>query len=60
LPYHKIPKTSIAEDLLAIEREGEIVQSVTADGSFFHVFTIFPEMTTRTPQYGNMFGGGVR
>ena len=60
MPYHKIPKASIAEDLRAIEREGEHVVSVTADGTFFHVFTVYPDMTTRTPEYGNMFGGGVR
>ena len=60
MPYHKIPKASIAEDLRAIEREGEHVVSVTADGTFFHVFTVYPEMTTRVAEYNNVFGGGTR
>ena len=60
MPYHKIPKANIAEDLRAIEREGEHVVSVTADGTWFHVFTVYPEMTTRVAEYNNVFGGGTR
>ena len=63
VPYHKIPKTHIHEDLIAIEREGETVVSVTADGTWFHVFTsypVVPVVETRDPLYSNAFGGGSR
>ena len=61
MPYHKIPKTTVHEDLTSIEHEGEIVVSVTADGTFFHVFTTFQgvQIETRDAVYNNAFGGGV-
>ena len=58
VPYHKIPKTNIHEDLIALEREGESVVSVTADGTFFHVFTAFSAtIETRDAVYNNVAGG---
>ena len=39
MPYHRIPRAHIHEDLHAIEHDGEQVVSVEADDEFFHVFT---------------------
>ncbi len=39
VPYHRIPRANIHEDLLAIEREGERVVSAHPDTEVFHVFT---------------------
>ena len=40
MPYHRIPKAHIHEDVRAIEHDGETVVSVTADAEAFHVFTV--------------------
>lgn len=47
MPYHRIPKSQIHEDITAIEREGEHVISVTADAEHFHVFTVYQGIETR-------------
>ena len=39
MPYHRIPRATIHDDLRAIEREGERVVSATVDAEVFHVFT---------------------
>ena len=40
MPYHRIPKAHIHEDLRQIEHDGETVVSVTTDAEAFHVFTV--------------------
>jgi hypothetical protein len=41
LPYHRIPRARLHEDITAIEREGERVTSCTLDGGDAHVFTCY-------------------
>jgi hypothetical protein len=41
LPYHKIPRARLHEDIVTIEREGERVTSCSLDGDFAHVFTCY-------------------
>jgi hypothetical protein len=40
VPYHRIPKAHIHEDLREIEHDGETVVTVTVDNEAFHVFTV--------------------
>ena len=40
MPYHRIPKAHIHEDLREIEHDGETVVTVTVDNEAFHVFTV--------------------
>jgi hypothetical protein len=39
LPYHRIPRARLHEDITAIEREGERIVAVELDGDDAHVFT---------------------
>lgn len=39
MPYHRVPRVSVHEDITAIEREGERIVSVSQDVDYFHVFT---------------------
>ena len=48
MPYHRIPKAHIHEDLREIEHDGETVVTVTVDNEAFHVFTVKgPRIETR-------------
>lgn len=39
MPYHRVPRWNVHEDVLAIQREGERIVSVVDDIDCFHVFT---------------------
>lgn len=39
MPVHKVPAGHLHEDLIAIEREGEEIATVTQDGDVFIVVT---------------------
>jgi hypothetical protein len=39
LPYHRIPRARLHEDITTIEREGERIVAVELDGDDAHVFT---------------------
>jgi hypothetical protein len=41
LPYHRIPRARLHEDITAIEREGERVTACTLEGDHAHVFTCY-------------------
>ena len=53
MPFHKIPRGHLHEDIKAIEHDGEVVVAVTYpadDPGFAHVFTRWlgqRELTTR-------------
>ena len=45
MPVHKIPAASLHEDLIDIQRQGEIIDDVTQYGrSYFIVVTRLPEL----------------
>lgn len=39
MPYHRVPATTVHEDIIAIEREGERIVCVHKDDGVFHIFT---------------------
>jgi hypothetical protein len=41
LPYHRIPRARLHEDIVSVEREGERVTACTLDGDDAHVFTCY-------------------
>jgi len=42
MPIHRIPRAHAHEDLLDIQRQGELIATVLTDGDDFIVFTNFP------------------
>ena len=41
MPIHRIPRATMHEDVAAIEHDGERITSVTADGEFVIVATVY-------------------
>jgi hypothetical protein len=47
MPVHKIPRATLHEDLVVLEREGERIRSVAIDGEYAIVVTEFITLETR-------------
>lgn len=41
MPIHRLPRATMHEDVAAIEHDGERIASVTADGEFVIVATVY-------------------
>jgi len=54
VPVHKIPAASLHEDLIDIQRQGEIIETVVQQSrSYFVVVTRLPELRETRPSYSD-------